>query len=154
MVDCGGLFGNRGEPCFFYKAFAYSKLWGFKQAVRAVDFGRANTFIRSEGFEYLGGFTKIGLVDQTYGKVQRQRKPGLFFVFFGKPVLEVFGEYLDIFFLHYVGDNSLGDFQIEHGLVRPLPESVAPRIGIGQVQLGNQLSELSEHYRIEVVVIS
>jgi len=51
MVDCGGLFGNRGELCFFYQAFAYSKLWGFKQMVRAVDFGGAGWGI--------GGFRRL-----------------------------------------------------------------------------------------------
>ncbi len=77
----------------------------------------------------------------------------LFFLFVGEPVLEVFGEDFHIFFLHNVVDDCGGDFQLDHSLVRPLPEPFLLGGGVGQIEVGYQLAEFLEHYRIEVIVI-
>ena len=77
----------------------------------------------------------------------------LFFLLFDEPILEVFGEYLHVSFFHNVVDDCGGDFQLCHSLVRPLPKPVLLSGCVGQIELGYQLTEFAEHYRIEVVVI-
>ncbi len=83
-----------------------------------------------------------------------EREFCLFFLLFDVPVLEVFGEDLNISFLHNVVDDCRGDFELCHGLVRPLPEPFLFGGSIGQVEFGNQLSEFLEHYRVKIVVVS
>ena len=77
----------------------------------------------------------------------------LFFLFVCEPVLEVFGEYFHIFLLHNVVDDCGGSFQLNHSLVRPLPEPFLFGGGVGQVEIGDQLAEFAEHYRVKVFVI-
>jgi len=60
---------------------------------------------------------------------------------------------LDVLFGHNVVDNDGGDFEPEHCLVRPLPETGTLSIGVGKVQFADQLTELSEQYSIEVAVV-
>ena len=77
----------------------------------------------------------------------------LFFLFVGEPVLEVFGEYFDVPFLHNVVNDCGRDFQLDHSLVRPLPEPFLLGGSVGQVEVGYQLAEFAEHYRVKVIVI-
>ena len=77
----------------------------------------------------------------------------LFFLLLGVPVLEVFGEYFDVSFLHNVVDDCGRDFELFHSLVDPLPEPFLFGGGVGQVEIGYQLAEFLEHYRVKVIVI-
>ena len=77
----------------------------------------------------------------------------LFFSWSGKPVLEIFGQYFDIFFLHDVVDDGRWYFEILHGLEGSLPELFCFGGCLGKVQVGNQFAELLEHQGVEVLVI-
>lgn len=77
----------------------------------------------------------------------------LFFLLFGVPILQVFGEDFNIFFLHNVVDDCGRDFELYHSFMCPLPESVLFGGGVGQIEIGDQLAKFLEHYRIEVIVI-
>jgi len=78
----------------------------------------------------------------------------LFFPLFGEPILQIFGEYFHISFLHNVVDDCGGNFELYHSLVRPLPEPALLSGCVGQIEIGYQLTELLEHYRIKVAVIA
>ena len=56
--------------------------------------------------------------------------------------------------MHDVVEDRRGDFELDHGLVGPVPEPVPLGLRLGDVQLADQLAELAEHDRIEVVVVA
>jgi hypothetical protein len=70
-----------------------------------------------------------------------------------QPVVEVFGQYLDVFFGHYVVDYRSGDFEFDQCLLHPLPQPVSFGVGLGQIQLADQLTQLREHYGIKIAIV-
>lgn len=78
----------------------------------------------------------------------------LFFLFVCEPVLEIFGEYFHIPFLHNMVDYCGRDFELDHSLICPLPEPFLFGGSVGQIEVGYQLAEFAEHYCVKVAVIA
>ena len=46
-----------------------------------------------------------------------------------------------------------GDLQLDHRLVGPVPEPLLLGVGVGQVQLADELLELGEHDGVQLAVV-